>query len=187
MKYPEPEKPKQRFPRTKNVIAIYMAELRVKYPPPEYNPHYDGSMNPADMVLQSFMKVTKKKLRKWCRKHSLKDTGNRRKMIKRLYLHWRASKMGMGDPQIGYGKGYECTEPPRCVCGARRRSDFILYEKRKEQEREMRRKQRRRADELWTRAFNKNYHRRFPRLRFPRFKNPEDAKIYYKDFDRMLL
>jgi len=95
--------------------------------------------------------------------------------------------MGTGDPQIGYGKGFECTEQPHCVCGARRRSDFVLFEKHKAAEKEMRRKQRRRVEEIWTRAFDKNYHRRFPRLRFPRFKNKKDAEEYYKPFERMVL
>jgi hypothetical protein len=184
----EPEKPIFRFPRTKNVIVTYVAKLRARYPPPEYSCwHGDGSMNPADIVLQSLVKASKKKLRKWCRKHAMETWGNKRRLIRRMYLHWRASKFGTGDPQIGYGKGYECVGVPTCSCGFRKRADLVAFEKRKQEKKEIIRRQKRRTEELWNRAFDKDYKRRFPRLRFPRFKDKELAKEYYKVFERMVL
>jgi len=157
--------PSPRFPRTENHIAIFVSKLRVRYPPPKYNPAYDGSIDPADFVLNSLGGGSKKDLKRWCNNHSLKPSGSRRKMIKRIYLHWRASKFGYGDPQIGYGKGYEATKTPSCVCGFRRKADIVSFEKNREKQKMMLREQRHKLDKLW----RDPYKRRFPRLRFPRY------------------
>lgn len=180
MKGAVPEDPKHMFPRTEDVIILYVAKLRVKYPPPVYNWRFDGSINPADLVLQSLVESSKKKLRRLCDKHSMETWGNKRRLIKRMYLHWRASKLELGDPQIGYGKGYKSTRTPDCVCGFRKRADLVAFEKRKEEAKDQRIKQRKKLETLWAKVLERANAYRFPRLLFPRFKRKKDGKEYYK-------
>jgi hypothetical protein len=180
MKPVVPEDPVHRFPRTDNVVTLYVAKLRIKYPAPSYNWRYDGSTNPADIVLQSLVEASKKKLRRLCGKHSLETWGNKRRLIKRMYLHWRASKMNLGDPQIGYGKGYESTRNPTCVCGFRKRVDLVAFEKRKEDAKEQRIKQRKKLEGIWNKVIEMASARRFPRLLFPRFRDKKRGEEYYR-------
>lgn len=120
-----------RFPRTDDRDVLYVANLKRKYPPPKYNPRYDGGWNPSDGILNWLLGLGTKKLRKFCDAHALEDTGSRRKLIKRMYLHWRAGKLasqkilvGKGE-WIGYGKGYESTREPTCHCGRHRRESYM--------------------------------------------------------------
>ena len=177
MEIPAKENPVHRHPRTNDVIALSIARLRAKYPAPAHNWKYGPSINPADMVLTESASYSKKKLKRLCEKHALEPTGGRRKMIKRLYLHWRASKFSTGDPYIGYGPGYESTRTPNCVCGFRKRADIIQEQKFKETQKEMVKEQKRRMEGLWNEAFERKNHRRFPRLLFPRLERSEAHKL----------
>lgn len=176
-----PEKPVHRYPRSKDTVILYIAHLRAKYPAPQHSWKYGPSINPADMILGDLGECSKKKLKRLAEKHSLKTTGGRRKLIKRMYLHWRAAKFGIGDPYIGYGPGYESTRTPDCVCGFRKRADIEKEEKYKEDTREARKKQRKEATELWDKAFalreERRLHPRFPRLLFPRFNSKDVLQI----------
>ena len=145
-----------RFPRTNgdNPDLVYMSKIRRKYPPPAYNPKRDGSYDPADTVIKAGLSQKKKKLRKLCRRHGLDYTGNKQKLMKRMYLHWRDMKFFLFNenvndyPWAGYGPGYERVNPPQCTCGSRQR-----FEERKKK------------------AFHDDGIRRFPRHpRFPRTK-----------------
>lgn len=134
----------QRFPRTSDKLFLYVALFRAKYKPPPYNFRTDGSWNPADGVLNSLLKCDKKQLRRLCKKHALDYKGWIGKLIRRLYLHWRAAKfehqgvkVGSGE-FIGYGKGYENTRIPNCPCGSRSRIEVREFEKKKEDFKEQR-------------------------------------------------
>ena len=175
---PDEEHIIRRYPRSEDEIALYIAKLRAEYPAPVYNWKYGGSINPADMVLTELGGYTRKKLKRLAEKHSLDTHGGRRQIIKRMYLHWRAAKFQTGDPYIGYGPGFESTKEPSCVCGFRKRADIKREEKLREEKREMIKKQRKEADELWNKAFDlraeRKLHPRFPRyklpMRFPRLR-----------------
>ncbi len=158
----------QRFPRTDDKAMLYLCRIRAKYPAPPHNPHAEGPYNPADSVLSSLLKQDEKVLKKLCDKHALRTGGSRGKLIKRLYLHWRASKLvhfgkivGSGT-YIGYGKGYRSTRTPTCHCGSQRRDE---YEKTREDKKAVRKAR--------EEAKAKAAIRRFPRypkgiMRFPR-------------------
>lgn len=122
-----------RFPRTRDSEMLYLAKIRVKYPPPPYDPRRDGSWNPADGIFDWLFRKKKKKLRKLCKRHALEHRGSKVKLVKRLYLHWRAKKLGLGNPQVGYGPGYECVDIPTCSCGVISRKSLMEAEKRKEE------------------------------------------------------
>lgn len=151
-----------RFPRTNDKDVLYVAALKRRFPPPVYDPRSDGGWNPSDYILSWLVGLSTDKLREFCETHALEDTGPRRKLIKRMYLHWRAGKLasqkilvGKGK-WIGYGKGYESTREPTCHCGRKRREDYIPKKK---------------MEKTWLKATI----RRFPRYpkgikRFPRYK-----------------
>lgn len=168
---PDKESTIYRFPRAKDEIIQYIAKLRAKYPAPAFNWKYGGSINPADLVLSSLGEYSRKKLKRLAEKHSLETTGGRRKIIKRMYLHWRAAKFQTGDPYIGYGKGFKSTRTPDCVCGFRKRADIVHEQKIKEEQKEMIREQKKKAIALWDKAFSRReerkLHPRFPRYKFP--------------------
>lgn len=126
-----------RFPRTKDREMQYLAKIRAKYPPPFYNPRTDGSWNPADGIFDWLCKCSKKKLRRLCIKHALDETGSRKRLIKKMYLHWRAAKLGKGKVWIGYGKGYENTRTPTCPCGSRNKLEIQKSEQKKEELKEL--------------------------------------------------
>ena len=174
MDIPDPEKPINRFPRTDDAVVLYIAHLRAKYPAPEHNWKYGGPLNPAEFVLGELGQYSREKLERLAEKHSLDSTGGRRKIIKRMYLHWRAAKFQTGSPNIGYGPGFESTRTPDCVCGFRKRADIKKESKLKEDRREGTREQARKATILWNEAFDakaeRKLHPRFPRLLFPRLK-----------------
>lgn len=152
---------RKRYPRLREKedlkIVRFISELRKEYPAPEYDPRYDGSWNPADVILSSYWEKRTKKVQELCRKHSLKDTGWKGKLIKRLYLHWRSKKMMLGQVFYGYSKGCELVGTPTCVCGTLRRDEMEQFRK----EREERKAMIKRAE---------NGPRRYPRLytRYPR-------------------
>ena len=158
----------RRFPRTADKDLLFMAKIRAKYPAPDYNPREDGSYNPADMVIDFHLNCSKKKMRRLCRKHSLEDTGTKRKLMKRMYLHWRASKLWQGTTYYGYGKGFENTRIPDCVCGYINVKEWQKTEQLKENVKILNRK--------FKQNFGRTEPRRFPRLaegdhlRFPRLK-----------------
>ena len=115
-----PERKVHRFPRTDDKYALFVAQLRAEYPAPEYNWKYDGGWNPADIILGTLVKAGLTKLQKFCDTHALEPSDNKRDMIKKLYLHWRASKMKsreIGVSYYGYGKGFMNTRKPDCPCG----------------------------------------------------------------------
>lgn len=147
-----------------------MAAIRDKYPPPDYNPHTDGSWNPATDVIDFHLKCSKKQLRKLCKKHALDHVGSKRKLMKRMYLHWRSAKFflqgeGRGKEYYGYGKGYEAVRKPDCPCGYILVADWEKLQQKKEDRRLINKR---------LRADLKVKIRRFPRLakgfhfRFPR-------------------
>lgn len=107
-----------RFPRTDDDALNYMVEKRIQYPPPPYDWKRDGSQNPADWILGQLLKYSKKKLRRLCVKHALEPEGPRRRLVWRMWMHWRAKKLMIGRGEYyGYGKGYMNTRPPTCSCG----------------------------------------------------------------------
>jgi hypothetical protein len=130
-----------RFPRTDDGEMLYLAKMRAKYPAPPYNPRTDGSWNPADGIFEWLCKQQKQHLRKLCERHALESTGSRKRLIKRMYLHWRAAKLGLGKEWIGYGKGYENTRIPTCPCGSKNKIEMLRLEKRKQELKEAARRQ----------------------------------------------
>jgi hypothetical protein len=126
---------KPRFPRIDDENELEMVrwfiKLRKKYPAPKYDRHKHGSWNPGDYLPSWAMRQTTERLRELCEKHALKSKGSRKRLIKRIYLHWRASRLRIGDVYYGYGKGYEYQRIPDCSCGFLRK-DYIegLQEKR---------------------------------------------------------
>jgi hypothetical protein len=156
----------ERFPRTEDKDILYLAKLRLKYPAPPWNWKYDGGYNPADYVVEFNLRQSKKKLRKLCRKHSLDPIGSKRKLVGRLYLHWRASKLKIGNPNYGYGPGYESTKTPDCVCGSKKKTDDEDFLRRKEELKEMKRSQLKEFMTIKTRRFPRYKEGRihFPRL-----------------------
>ena len=156
-----------RFARTDDRDMLYVNRMRVKYPPPAYDPRRDGGWNPADGVLEAILGYDKKKLRKLCKKHALDHVGPRRKLVVRLYLHWRAAKLKIGKTYYGYDKGYESTRTPDCVCGC----TPVAYMERIEKEKERRKLERKAQRKL---LFAPRTYR-FPRykegrIHFPRLK-----------------
>ena len=113
-----------RFPRTEDRALAFMVKVRINHPPPPYNWRTDGSVDPSDWVLDQLLKYSRKKLRRLCRKHALEPTGRRSRLVFRLWMHWRAKKLMIGEEYYGYGKGYRNTETPTCSCGYLRR-DYI--------------------------------------------------------------
>lgn len=113
------ETPIHRFPRTTDKYALFVAQLRAEYPAPEYNPRFDGAWNPASVILGWLAKLGLTKLRGLCIKHSLDPSNGKRDMIKRMYLHWRSSRMKLrtGASYYGYGEGFMNTRKPDCTCG----------------------------------------------------------------------
>lgn len=162
---------KQRFPRTDDKDLLYMIQVRNKYPAPPYNPHTDGSYNPADMIIDFHLNQSKKKMRKLCIKHALEPDGPKRVLMKRMYLHWRASKLWKGVEYYGYGKGYKHTRRPDCSCGYISVAEWEKIQKRKEDQKAMSRKFRRASS---IRRFPREPIYRYPRLpkgeimRYPR-------------------
>lgn len=118
MNVPKEERPIYRFPRTDDQMVLYVRELRLKYPAPEHD--WGMGHNPADAILSWLLKITKRKLRKSCDRHALKH-GSRRRMIKRIYLHWRSSVLKLGKVYYAYGPGFQNTRIPDCSCGYLRR------------------------------------------------------------------
>ena len=118
---------KARFPRLPghgetDEIILKFIELRKKYPAPEYN-WRGGAWNPGDYLPAWSMKQNTEHLQALCEKHSLKSEGSRWKLIKRLYLHWRASRLKTiekGFEFYGYGEGFENIQIPSCHCGNQR-------------------------------------------------------------------
>lgn len=112
-----------RFPRTNSKgdteDIIWLHEVRRQWPLPEYDPHRDGSYNPGDMVLDHLLRLPKDKLRQFCSKHGLLNTGDRKALMTRMYRHWKASKMGLGFPRYGYGEDFEMIREPECSCGVK--------------------------------------------------------------------
>lgn len=162
-----------RFPRTDDEDMMYLAAMRAKYKAPPYNFRTDGSWNPADGVFKSLVESSTKKLRKLCKRHSLNHHGPRRKLIKKMYLHWRASKyehfgvhVGNG-LYFGYGKGYENVRIPTCPCGSRSRSEKKRSDARMEAIKEMAKYIKRHVMEP-SRIHYPRYSRK--RIHFPRLK-----------------
>lgn len=125
---------------------LYIAAVRAKYKPPPWNWKTDGGWNPADGILKDLINCSTKKLRRLCKRHALKNKGPRRKLIVRMYLHWRASKLehmgiyvGKGE-FFGYGPGYENIRIPTCPCGCRSRKEKLLTDKEKEHLKELQKK-----------------------------------------------
>jgi hypothetical protein len=143
----------------------FLRQLKKDHPPPPYNPWVDGGYDPAEYILSFNYALSKKKLKQLCEKHALSTEGRRIELVKRMYLHWVAAKLELGDDYFGYGPGYEHTRTPDCVCGSKRRADRdAAYEKR-----ELIREIAKRS----YRAFMTPTIRRYPRyargrIRFPR-------------------
>jgi len=117
-KIPKTERRPSYFPRLDNEKdqkdMDLVRWLRKEYPAPEW-PSW-MRWNPADTILDSSLTLSKKKLVEFCLKHSL-EPGTRRMMVKRLWLHWRASRLHIGYPYRGYDIGYRNTRKPNCACG----------------------------------------------------------------------
>lgn len=207
MRLPTIDKKTKRYPRSEEQIVQYIAKLRRIYPPPKYNSKTDGtSGDPASFILNSLATYKKSKLRKYCDKHALETIGSRFKLIKRLYLHWRAFKLQTGEPYVGYGKGFESTRTPTCICAFNK----VEYEKKKEELKDQRRRLRKEEARSLSRQmsallsmkvlkivlkkikkkkkFNKKFRpRRFPRLLIPRFTKRGLARKYYSEWKKMHL
>lgn len=135
---------KPRFPRLAggeggedDEIVLRFRKLRKKHPAPEYNRHRDGSWNPGDYLPTWLMKQTTEQLRYLCKRHALNRHGSRWRLVKRMYLHWRASRLqicGKGFEYFGYGVGYENVRDPECSCGSLRKKDWERIQKRKEEQ-----------------------------------------------------
>lgn len=139
---------KQRFPRLskdgKDDIVLRFRRLRKKYPAPDYDRHRDGSWNPGDYIPTWLMSQDKEKLKQLCKRHRLDHYGSRWRLVKRMYLHWRAAKLkiaGNHSEYFGYGKGYENVDIPVCSCGSVRKADMDLIEKKKEEDKRIRKEQ----------------------------------------------
>src|SRR5690242_10455343 len=123
-----------RFPRTNDAEILYLVKLRINHPPPPYNPVRDGSWNPADGILDWLLRRTDKQLKKLCKKHALDWECSRKKQIGKLWLHWRAVKLGIGDTWVGYEKGYDFTRIPDCNCASGRRNVAQNHNEEKQKE-----------------------------------------------------
>lgn len=106
----------------------FLDRLRAEYPAPAYNPHYDGSWNPAGFVLGAQVDRSTDHLRGLVEKHGMDPSGSRQDLMRQMYLHWRAAKLGIGYPFYGYGPGYRCVVPkPTCVCGFMRNTSMTRF------------------------------------------------------------
>ncbi len=143
----------------------YLAKIRAQYPSPPYNPKTDGSWNPADGIFDWLLKCDNQKLQQLCSRHALDHTGSRRELVKRMYLHWRANKLGKGKIWIGYGKGYENVRIPDCPCGSKNKMWMQMAEARKEELKEMAKRERKRIMEPSKFRFPRY---RKDRIHFPR-------------------
>lgn len=139
---------KPRFPRLskdgKDDIVLRFRRLRKKYPPPEYDRHIHGSWNPGDYIPTWLMGQDKDRLKKLCKKHSLDYHGSLWRLVKRMYLHWRAAKLkiaGKHSEYYGYGKGYENVGIPLCSCGSVLKEDMERREAKKEEDKQQRKEQ----------------------------------------------
>jgi hypothetical protein len=135
---------KPRFPRVaKEDVEIirWFIRMRKKYPPPPYDRHQHGSWYPGDYIPNWLMIQTTEHLQELCEKHALKSKGSRWKLIKRMYLHWRASKLKIGKVYYGYAKGYDYQRIPTCPCGSVLKKEMEAAEKKREQLRELARQQ----------------------------------------------
>lgn len=152
-----------------------MSKIKRKYPPPDYNPRSDGRVNPAEIIIDFNLNLSKKKLRKLCYKHALETTGSKRALMKRLYLHWRASKLRYGFEYYGYGRGYENTRKPTCSCGFLNKEEMLRRYNLERDKRDLRQEQNYKLREipLWKFGLDIKIYR-FPRLldgephRYPR-------------------
>ncbi len=118
-----------RFPRLEKWDSgevLMLGDLRKAYPPPKYDPKRDGAWDPAEYVLSWLLRCEEEKLREKAKYHGLCDEGTKSELIKRLYLHWRASKLNSQKknsvflsnfPFVAYGPGFERVEIPECSCG----------------------------------------------------------------------
>lgn len=105
----------QRFPR--EVSAALVAEIKLEFPYPAYNPRTDGSHNPGEYVLTDIAKQDVGSLKERCTKHGLSDEGEKADLVRRLWRHWRSGRLEIGFPFWGYGPGYERVVTPSCSCG----------------------------------------------------------------------
>jgi hypothetical protein len=112
-------------------LLKWFIKLRKKYPAPEYNRNIHGSWNPGDFIPSWLMRQTRERLKELCKKHALDHHGSTRRLIKRMYLHWRASKLQIGSVYFGYAPGYEFTRTPTCSCGVTNKKEFLKEEKRR--------------------------------------------------------
>lgn len=114
--------PKPRFPRMakdeeRAHILTRLAKLRVEYPPPYYDKWRDGAYDPTESVLKWLVDLHIDVLRRKCKWHGLADDGNRFDLTKRMYLHFRSSKLRLGYPWTGYGPEHRQAYLPECTCG----------------------------------------------------------------------
>lgn len=110
----------RRYPRTSREDVMMVASLRAEYPAPYHDPYRGGAYNPANSVLSYSLDCSDEKLERLCYNHGLPVGGGRLDFIKRLYLHWRAKKLKLGYPYVGYGEGHERVRIPVCPCGNQR-------------------------------------------------------------------
>jgi len=136
--------------------VLFAQALRAKYPA-EYQPrNLCRAYNSASWVLSELLQCDKDRLQVFCGKHGLSSEGSRHSLISRLWLHWRAFGMKIGNP-VGYGRGFEKVGASTCACGFYKTERFPREEKK--------------AMKVIRFPREENNNKRFPRLqRFPRVK-----------------
>jgi len=106
-----------RFPRLRNdeetELFLQLGQMRRDFPPPKYSKTRDGAWNPAEIVISWLVNIGIIKLRERCSYHGLSDDGTHFDLIKSVYLHWRAGKVGLPP----YGAGFPRDHEPQCACG----------------------------------------------------------------------
>jgi len=135
---------------------LFAQALRAKYPA-EYQPrNLCRVYNSASWVLSGILECPEDRLPVWGTTHGLSLEGSRHDLIRRLWLHWRAFGMKLGNP-IGYGKGFEKVGMATCVCSFYKVERFPREEKKAMKKAIIR--------------FPREENKRFPRLKlFPRLK-----------------
>lgn len=177
---------RRRFPRLEGERDEsnwkFLSRLRQRYPLPVYRWQYDGSTNPGVDVLTGLLDRSKKQLRRYAHMHALDEEGSRFQLIKRLYLHWRSSRLQLGKRYIGYGKHHQSTRTPTCICGFRRRADVLEEQEQKRLAMLNGKTEKARVLALWAVLHKKLYDLqngiKQPR-RFPRLETGKDGKVRF--------
>lgn len=144
----------KRHARIADIDPTLILKMLDRWPLPRQEPF--DKYGPG-WALGWMLRQDKGHLQELCEKHGLKTSGERTKLVRRLYLHDRSRRMRLGDPRIGYGPGHEEVRTPKCECGRWLRKDLeaLMAAKAKNRERK----------KLQQGAHKK----RFPRLaRYPR-------------------